>query len=120
MNIFYQQIYALVKKIPKGLVAPYGQIGAVLGRPRAAREVGRAIRVCPSDNIPWQRVVMADGTIAGEGEFALLRRKMLAAEGVHFTPTGKVNMEKSAIELAELELIALIALQEVGDGEDLG
>lgn len=115
MNIFYQQIYAVVKKIPCGMVASYGQIGAALGRPRAARQVGMAIRACPDDDIPWQRVVMSDGTIAGAGDFAIQRRKMLVAEGVQFTPKGKVDMKKSAVEPMELELIALVAMGEVGE-----
>ncbi|MCL2404102.1 MAG: MGMT family protein [Defluviitaleaceae bacterium] len=96
MNQFYQQIYETVKKVPLGKVISYGQIARMLGRPRAAREVGRAMRICPED-IPWQRVVMADGTVTG-GQFADMRKGMLESEGVIFLPDGRVNMKECSFE----------------------
>ena len=63
MNDFYRQVYDLVAQIPRGKVISYGQIARLLCRPRAAREVGRAMRFCPP-GLPWQRVVMRDGSIA--------------------------------------------------------
>lgn len=106
MNQFYQDIYAVVAKIPYGKVVSYGKIAAALGRPRASREVGRAMRVCPPDDIPWQRVVMADGAITG-GEYAPTRRELLRQEGIIFLPDGRVDMDKCCIDPFELELIAL-------------
>jgi len=91
MNPFYEQVYAVVEKIPYGKVVSYGQIAWMLGRPRSAREVGRAMRCCP-EHLPWQRVVMADGAIAG-GTSADVRKAMLKAEGVTFLPDGRVDME---------------------------
>ena len=91
MNPFYAQIYAIVARIPHGEVVSYGQIARMLGRPRAAREVGRAMRHCPED-LPWQRVIMADGSIAG-GLYADIRRALLHDEGVPFLSDGRVNME---------------------------
>ncbi|NCB53239.1 MAG: methylated-DNA--[protein]-cysteine S-methyltransferase [Clostridia bacterium] len=93
MNPFYQQVYDIVAQVPPGRVVSYGQIARMLGRPRAAREVGRAMRICP-DGLPWQRVVMQDGTIAS-GSFAELRQAMLEAEGVGFLPDGRVDMNNS-------------------------
>ena len=90
MNLFYQQFYDIVRQIPRGKVVSYGQIARMLGQPRAAREVGRAMRLCP-DGLPWQRVVMQDGAIAGGG-FARLRQAMLEAEGIGFLPDGRVDM----------------------------
>ncbi len=89
MNPFFQEVYAFVAGIPAGRVVSYGQIARALGRPRAAREVGWAMRVCP-EGLPWHRVVMADGQIAG-GEWAELRRALLAADGVAFLPDGRVD-----------------------------
>ena len=89
---FYQQVYAIVEQIPFGSVVSYGHIARLLGKPRAAREVGRAMRFCP-EHLPWQRVVMADGAIAGGG-YAEIRRAMLEAEDVAFLPDGRVDMEK--------------------------
>jgi len=62
----------------------------MLGNPRAARTVGWALSACP-DDLPWQRVVKMDGTIADSG-FAELRRAMLYEEGVPFLPDGRVDM----------------------------
>ncbi len=90
MNPFFAQVYALVARIPRGSVASYSQIAAMLNRPRAAREVGWAMRCCP-DDIPWQRVVMNDGTITG-GEYAGIRRALLESEDVEFLPGGNVDM----------------------------
>ena len=92
MNLFYQQVYDIVAQVPPGRVVSYGQIARMLGRPRAAREGGRAMRICP-DGLPWQRVVMQDGTIAGGG-FAQLRRALLETEGVGFLPDGRVDMDQ--------------------------
>ncbi len=90
MRWFYDQVYALVARIPYGKVVSYGQIARMMGMPRTARQVGWAMRHCP-DHLPWQRVVMADGSITG-GLYAGIRRGMLEAEGVPFLPDGRVNM----------------------------
>ena len=112
MNLFYRRIYAIVKRIPLGKVASYGKIAAALGRPRSSREVGRAMRVCPAEDIPWQRVVMADGSIAGGGH-AQERKELLEAEGVEFLPDGRVNMERCSIDPVELDIIALVVCGEI-------
>ncbi|MCL2572402.1 MAG: MGMT family protein [Defluviitaleaceae bacterium] len=103
MNPFYAQVYTLVKKVPQGKVISYGQIAKMLGRPRSAREVGRAMRICPeSDNIPWQRVVMSDGTITG-GQFADMRKGMLEDEGVTFLADGRVDMKACAVKELQVD-----------------
>lgn len=83
MNPFYQQVYDIVAQVPPGRVVSYGQIARMLGRPRAAREVGRAMRLCP-EGLPWQRVVMQDGAIAGGG-FAQLRWPCWKQKALRFT-----------------------------------
>jgi len=83
-------VYEIVGQIPYGKVISYGEIARMLGRPRAAREVGWAMRNCP-DGLPWQRVVMADGSIAG-GIYTDMRRAILESEGVAFLPDGRVDM----------------------------
>ena len=98
MNPFYREVYDTVKQIPEGKVISYGKIATLLGRPRSAREVGRAMRICPdTENIPWQRVVMADGSITG-GSFADMRKAMLEAEGVIFLADGRVDMKACCVE----------------------
>ena len=90
LSPFYAQVYAVVERIPYGKVISYGQIARILGRPRSARTVGWAMRQCPG-NLPWQRVVMADGSIQG-GVYANLRRALLKEEGVIFLMDGRVDM----------------------------
>ena len=88
---FFSRVYDVVRKIPSGECVSYGQIAWMLGAPRAARQVGWAMRKCP-DELPWQRVIKADGSIAGGG-YAELRRALLEAEGVPFLPDGRVDLK---------------------------
>ena len=57
----WQEIYAVVKRIPRGRVATYGQVALLLGRPRAARQVGYAMAALRGarHDVPWQRVLGA-------------------------------------------------------------
>jgi len=91
LKSFSKQVYEIVEQIPFGQVLSYGDIARLLGSPRAARQVGWAMRNCP-DGLPWQRVVMADGTITG-GDFAEIRKALLAEEGVPFLNDGKVDIK---------------------------
>ncbi|MGE9959466.1 MGMT family protein [Cloacibacillus porcorum] len=90
MDSFFDRVYRLVKKIPRGKVASYGQIAWMLDSPRAARQVGWAMRRSPK-GLPWQRVVRADGSIA-VGVDGGVCRALLEAEGVLFLPDGRVDM----------------------------
>jgi len=93
-NPFFIQVYEAVECIPHGFVVSYGQIAWYLGRPRAAREVGWAMRHCP-EHLPWHRVVKADGTVTG-GMYANMRAQRLQDEGVQFLPDGRVDMKRHA------------------------
>lgn len=80
---FATAVWRLVRKIPRGRVATYGQLAAWLGRPRAARAVGQALRDCP-EMLPWHRVVNASGGISPRAQMSsvLTQRLRLEAEGV--------------------------------------
>jgi len=93
---FFEQVYAIVEQIPEGKVLAYGQIAQMLHRPKAAREVGWAMRYCP-EHLPWQRVVMADGRITG-GMYADERKARLMAEGTPFLLDGRVDMKQATAE----------------------
>ncbi|MCL2807924.1 MAG: methylated-DNA--[protein]-cysteine S-methyltransferase [Coriobacteriia bacterium] len=88
---FFERVYEIVRSIPYGKVMSYGQIAAAIGQPHAARSVGWAMSCCP-DDLPWQRVVRADGSVAG-GAYAQLRRKLLTEEGINFLCDGRVDMQ---------------------------
>ena len=67
MRTFNQRVYAVVRKIPKGRVATYGQIAALIGSPRAAQAVGWALHDLdrkPDPTVPWQRVINRLGYIS--------------------------------------------------------
>ena len=92
----YQRIYAVVKRIPRGRVATYGQIAHLAGLPRKARQVGYALRALDDDSVPWHRVINAHGTISrrAAAEFVHIQRKLLEVEGVRFDETGSVQLER--------------------------
>ena len=91
-----KRIYEVVKKIPKGKVATYGQVAELAGDKRMARAVGNALHKNPDpDNIPCFRVVNAKGELAGEFAFggAGEQAKLLEADGIEVAD-GRVDLEK--------------------------
>jgi methylated-DNA-protein-cysteine methyltransferase-like protein len=76
----------LIRSIPKGRVATYGQIAGMAGDPRGAREVVRVLH--SQKDLPWHRVLAAGGRITLPGPGGTLQRKLLEAEGVRFDPDG--------------------------------
>jgi methylated-DNA-protein-cysteine methyltransferase-like protein len=91
----WEEVYALVRRIPRGRVMSYGQIAGLLRRPLSARAVGWAMRQCP-ESVPWQRVVNASGGISTEHlhEPRDLQRRLLEREGVRFGPDGTLPMAR--------------------------
>jgi methylated-DNA-protein-cysteine methyltransferase-like protein len=87
-------VYAVVRRIPRGEVATYGQVALLAGRERAARAVGGAMRSCP-DDVPWHRVVNAQGGISRRRRDVgmLTQRIRLEQEGVRLR-RGKVWLSR--------------------------
>jgi methylated-DNA-protein-cysteine methyltransferase related protein len=80
----WNSVYKLVKQIPRGRIATYGQIAKILKLPGGARSAGRAMAACPSGRgIPWHRVVGAGGRLLIREPYAGLQRKLLESEGMH-------------------------------------
>ena len=95
MNTF-DKIYEVVKKIPKGQVASYGQVAALAGNRRWSRVVGYALHSNPDgEEIPCYRVVTKDGRVAPAFAFggANVQRELLEADGIEFED-DHVIMEK--------------------------
>jgi methylated-DNA-protein-cysteine methyltransferase-like protein len=94
----YEAIYALVRQIPVGKVATYGQIAELLGLPGQARQVGYALfQVAPDADVPWQRVVNAKGMISRSplrqgGDD--LQRILLEREGVMFNAQDRIDLKQ--------------------------
>jgi len=76
------RVLSIVRRIPPGRVATYGDVAALAGRPRAARAVGNIMRGCGRPDVPCHRVIAANGRLGGYGGNELLKRSLLAAEGV--------------------------------------
>jgi len=91
---FPQQVYAIVRKVPRGKVITYGAIAHLLGAPRKARQVGWAMAT--ADHVPWHRVVNARGEISRRHapDAEALQRKKLEAEGLVFDVDGRVDLER--------------------------
>ena len=92
---FKEQVYRVVKEIPEGKVASYGQISALCGAAWAAWEVGQIAHLGPAD-IPWHRVVnkkggLASGYVPGGPE---TQRRLLQNEGITFTDMQTVKMDQ--------------------------
>lgn len=94
---FFEDVYAIVKKIPEGKVATYGQIAQIMGKPRSARVVGWALHSNPYRGVvPCHRVVNRKGELSGGFAFGgkEVQKKLLENEGVIFLNSYTVNMEK--------------------------
>jgi methylated-DNA-protein-cysteine methyltransferase-like protein len=93
----YQRIYEVVRRIPKGRVATYGQVAALAGLGRHARQVGYALSALPeASRVPWHRVVNARGTISprSEPDTDTDQRGLLEAEGVVFDGLGRLALPR--------------------------
>lgn len=93
---FNARVYALVRQIPSGRIATYGDIASALGSPRIARQVGFALAACREDDVPWQRVLNAKAMISvrGDTERGDAQRDLLESEGVVFDVAGRVPLDR--------------------------
>ena len=80
--VFAARVLAVVRRIPAGRVATYGDVAAAAGSPRAHRAVGNIMRNCSARDVPCHRVVAAAGHLGGYGGNVGIKRALLAAEGV--------------------------------------
>lgn len=100
---FYNRVWKLVRSVPPGKVISYGQVAELLEPPPdvlqdtyrafAARWVGQAMRGCPED-VPWQRVVNAQGRISLPGDAGDRQRRLLEEEGVRFSESGRIDFHR--------------------------
>ena len=93
-----EAICAVIRRIPKGWVATYGQVAAMAGMPRRARLVGRVLqRLDPGTRIPWHRVVNAKGEISyslSRNGGDILQRRLLEKEGIEFDANNRLDLER--------------------------
>jgi len=87
---FTGRVRSVVRRIPHGRVATYGDIAAAAGRPRAHRAVGNIMRTTSDSSIPCHRVIAAGGKLGGYGKDLFAKRALLLAEGIMVT-NGRVR-----------------------------
>ena len=102
LHLFQASVWEVVRFIPAGKVATYGQIAGLIPPPGgmdgkaylafAARWVGGAMAACPED-VPWQRVINAQGRISPRPG-ALDQRALLEAEGLQFDEAGRIDLKE--------------------------
>jgi methylated-DNA-protein-cysteine methyltransferase-like protein len=117
----YARIYAVVRAIPPGRVATYGQVAALAGLAGRARQVGYALHALPDStdlpaapataerppDVPWQRVINARGEVTPRADHSLpgregFQRFLLEEEGVDFDLAGRVDLERFLWQPGEL------------------
>ncbi|RMG97664.1 MAG: methylated-DNA--[protein]-cysteine S-methyltransferase [Chloroflexi bacterium] len=100
---FFEQVYAVVRRIPKGKVTSYGRIAHMLGHPRAARAVGYALNALKDrendpayHHIPWHRVINSQGriSIVNREHTALEQAELLRAEGIAVSEDLQIDLNQ--------------------------
>lgn len=105
----FARIYEIVRMVPPGTVATYGQIAEIVGDRHAARTVGWALNALnEGTDVPWHRVINARGEISthhSDGE-TLLQRVLLEREGIAFDERGRTDLavyQWEGLEWPEIE-----------------
>ncbi len=95
-TLFHQSAIKIIKRIPKGKVATYGQIAALSGSPQAARQIVRILHSSSrKEKLPWHRVINKSGKISLKpGEGYEEQKGLLLNEGVTFNVDDSINLDK--------------------------
>jgi methylated-DNA-protein-cysteine methyltransferase-like protein len=95
----WKTFYRVIRRIPEGRVATYGQVADLAGYPRHARQVGYALHALSREDarrVPWHRVINARGEVSerAHAEADRLQREILESEGVIFSAAGRVDLTR--------------------------
>ncbi|MCF7926215.1 MAG: MGMT family protein [Candidatus Izimaplasma sp.] len=94
MKKFTEDVLDIIQSIPYGNVMTYGQIAAVAGNLHGARQVSRILHsMSDKYNLPWHRVINAQGKISLKGEYGHLQKRLLEQEGIVFK-NHKINLRE--------------------------
>lgn len=97
MNKIYERIYAIVRRVPAGKVATYGQIARLAGLAGHARQIGYALNALPGgEDVPWHRVINAKGEISRRADpvYEKIQREFLEDEGIEFDEHARVSLAR--------------------------
>ena len=93
----FEEVYEVVKKVPKGKVTTYGEIAAIIGQPRSARQVGWALHANPYEGVvPCHRVINRFGELCKGFAFGgiEIQKQLLLGEGVEVREDYRVDLDK--------------------------
>jgi methylated-DNA-protein-cysteine methyltransferase-like protein len=93
----YARIYAVVRRIPRGRVATYGQVAGLAGLAGHARQVGYALHALGAESrVPWHRVINARGGVSPRAlpGWERVQRQLLEDEGIRFDDGGRVALDR--------------------------
>lgn len=93
----WERVYRVVRRVPRGRVASYGQIALLAGMPGAARQIGYALAALGAESeVPWHRVVNARGTLSvrASSDCIPLQRARLEAEGIAFGGGDRIDLAR--------------------------
>lgn len=96
MKNSYQRIYAIVRQVPCGYVATYGQIAILAGLNGHARQVGYALNtLADGHDVPWHRIINAKGEISKRADpiYEDIQRELLEQEGIVFSANGRIALK---------------------------
>jgi O-6-methylguanine DNA methyltransferase len=94
VTAFSSRVLSVVRRIPPGQVASYGDVAKLAGRPRAARAVGNIMKSCGRRDVPCHRVIAAGGRLGGYGGSEALKRSLLVAEGIVVSGSRVRNLDR--------------------------
>jgi methylated-DNA-protein-cysteine methyltransferase-like protein len=96
-KVSYRNIYRVVRRIPRGRIATYGQVAELAGLGPHARQVGYALHSLPDgEAVPWHRVVNAQGRVSPRAEPGgdQIQRQLLEREGVRFDERDRIDLAR--------------------------
>ncbi|MFL5493294.1 MAG: MGMT family protein [Gemmatimonadales bacterium] len=112
-----ERIYSVVRRIPRGRVATYGQVAELAGLPGQARQVGYALHALPrGSRVPWHRVINAAGAVslrAAPGD-EVTQRQLLESEGIVFDTRGRVPLARVRWRARSARRLSRIAHKDAG------
>lgn len=97
LDEFTQLVISVIKAVPFGKVATYGQIANFCGKPTGARQVSRILHSCTKKHsLPWHRVINSKGKISLPAESGELQTQLLQDEGIEFSKNGSIDLNTYA------------------------
>jgi len=93
----WNRFYAIVRRVPRGKVATYGQIATLAGMKGHARQVGYALNALPNgSSVPWHRVINAQGKVSPRADpsYVTIQQRLLEAEGVEIGAGERISLKR--------------------------